>query len=120
MNDMKIEMIYKVNDMVASISLCDITEIVHRETIRKIFDSFKKSSGWGVLYHPADGKMDGESVLVLSIYLNLKGITFISRAAMDEILCQNDRLGGHIINLRNLNDELSPLWHAVKRTHRQV
>lgn len=103
-----------IDHLTAHISLHGVTEIAHRETIRAIFEKFEKSSGWGVLYQGT------KSVLVLRVYLNLKGITFISRAALDEILCQNDRLGGHIINLRNLNGELSPLWHAVKRTHRRV
>lgn len=105
-----------IDDLTAHISLHGITEIAHRETIRGVFERFKKSSGWGVLYHP----MDGKPVLTLSIYLNLRGITFISRAALDEILCQNDRLGGHVINLRNLGKDIAPAWFVVKRTHRRV
>ncbi len=110
-----IEIAYNDLNAVAYISLHGITEIAHRETIRGVFERFKKSSGWGALYHPIDGK----PVLTLSIYLNLKGITFISRAALDEILCQNDRLGGHVINLRNLNRDITPMWFVVKRTRQK-
>lgn len=101
-----------IDDLTAHISLHGITEIAHRETIRAIFEKFEKSSGWGVLYQGT------KSVLVL--YLNLRGVTFISRAALDEILCQNDRLGGHIINLRNLCKDIAPAWFVVKRTHRRA
>lgn len=103
-----------IDNMTAHISLHGITEIAHRETIRAIFEKFEKSSGWGVLYQGT------KSVLVLQVYLNLRGVTFISRAALDEILCQNDRLGGHIINLRNLCKDIAPAWFVVKRTHRRL
>lgn len=102
-----------IDDLTAHISLHGITEIAHREAIRAIFEKFEKSSGWGVLYQGT------KSVLVLQVYLNLRGVTFISRAALDEILCQNDRLGGHVINLRNLKRDITPMWFVVKRTHQK-
>ena len=97
-----------------------LQEISFRDTIRQIFERIepRTDGGFGAFIYLAD---PSKLSLTHHVVLNMKDVKSISRAAMDEILCQKDRLGPLMsVSLRNLHPDLAPLWCVVKKTHKKT
>ncbi len=103
-----------------SIKPLEMDTISFRDTIRQIFERIepRADGGFGAFIYLDD---PSKRCWTGHVVLNMKGVKFISRAAMDEILCQKERFGSFMqVSVRNLHPDLKPLWDAVKKTHKRA
>ena len=103
---------YMVRTRHACLTVFCLKNIAFRDSVKTLFGRFVSTDS-GCIYTPEE---EDAKLPVDMVSLDLRYVEFVSRAAMDEILCQADRIGCPV-KLIHCKQDIRKLYHAVRKTH---